>query len=112
MPSSASYCDLPDLHPFPTRRSSDLLFNVAAIGGKSPRNFDCRSRLPRGSGAVKSTRSSVVRLTFPAPHHGRRKAVPHEIHRGARHVDRKSTRLNSSHLGISYAVFCFILRPP
>src|ERR1039458_9393038 len=23
-----------------------------------------------------------------------------------RHVDRKSTRLNSSHLGISYAVFC------
>src|SRR5437899_10336057 len=26
--------------------------------------------------------------------------------RGARHRDRKSTRLNSSHLGISYAVFC------
>src|SRR5262245_62449505 len=25
---------------------------------------------------------------------------------GARHEDRKSTRLNSSHLGISYAVFC------
>src|SRR5205814_7980358 len=24
----------------------------------------------------------------------------------ARHEDRKSTRLNSSHLGISYAVFC------
>src|SRR5437899_4072741 len=23
-----------------------------------------------------------------------------------RHLDRKSTRLNSSHLGISYAVFC------
>src|SRR5438045_330351 len=27
-------------------------------------------------------------------------------------VDRKSTRLNSSHLGISYAVFCLISRPP
>src|SRR5262245_63435339 len=26
--------------------------------------------------------------------------------RGARRRDRKSTRLNSSHLGISYAVFC------
>src|SRR5438045_8285025 len=26
--------------------------------------------------------------------------------RRARHRDRKSTRLNSSHLGISYAVFC------
>src|SRR5262245_9764713 len=25
---------------------------------------------------------------------------------GGRYVDRKSTRLNSSHLGISYAVFC------
>src|ERR1035438_8938823 len=31
-----------------------------------------------------------------------------------RHPDRKSTRLNSSHLGISYAVFCLkmIRRPP
>src|SRR5262245_64133620 len=26
--------------------------------------------------------------------------------RGLLHLDRKSTRLNSSHLGISYAVFC------
>src|SRR5205814_7946561 len=28
------------------------------------------------------------------------------VSRGARPRDRKSTRLNSSHLGISYAVFC------
>src|SRR5256885_12764608 len=28
------------------------------------------------------------------------------VAQGARHVDRKSTRLNSSHLVISYAVFC------
>src|ERR1039458_10499446 len=27
-----------------------------------------------------------------------------------REIDRKSTRLNSSHLGISYAVFCLQLR--
>src|SRR5437899_9868568 len=27
-------------------------------------------------------------------------------HGGAKKLDRKSTRLNSSHLGISYAVFC------
>src|ERR1035441_5938000 len=26
---------------------------------------------------------------------------------GSQRLDRKSTRLNSSHLGISYAVFCF-----
>src|SRR5256885_7643433 len=34
-----------------------------------------------------------------APHDGGRDALP-------RHQDRKSTRLNSSHLVISYAVFC------
>src|ERR1039458_5476621 len=28
------------------------------------------------------------------------------VFRGGKWVDRKSTRLNSSHLGISYAVFC------
>src|ERR1039458_8815110 len=32
--------------------------------------------------------------------------------RNCRDLDRKSTRLNSSHLGISYAVFCLIRRPP
>src|SRR2546426_3359363 len=41
--------------------------------------------------------------------HRRRRAEPHEGSeapaRGPR-VDRKSTRLNSSHLVISYAVFC------
>src|SRR5436853_2532535 len=35
-----------------------------------------------------------------APHVGRRGGVPVPV------LDRKSTRLNSSHLGISYAVFC------
>src|ERR1039458_5473154 len=29
-----------------------------------------------------------------------------ELHHGHGSIDRKSTRLNSSHLGISYAVFC------
>src|SRR5256885_6851245 len=28
------------------------------------------------------------------------------VHEGSNHLDRKSTRLNSSHLVISYAVFC------
>src|SRR5256885_11950363 len=34
------------------------------------------------------------------------KAGPHRDVAGARRADRKSTRLNSSHLVISYAVFC------
>src|SRR5205814_9935437 len=35
----------------------------------------------------------------------RRKRQGQRLH-GAQRTDRKSTRLNSSHLGISYAVFC------
>src|SRR5437899_6375970 len=38
---------------------------------------------------------------FPSPN--RRERRPGNI---PRKIDRKSTRLNSSHLGISYAVFC------
>src|SRR5256885_9404715 len=42
-----------------------------------------------------------------APGHGRRAEVRHLYLRGPRQLqDRKSTRLNSSHLVISYAVFC------
>src|SRR5256885_6276477 len=40
---------------------------------------------------------------------GRRHGLPHSRHAeygNASHGDRKSTRLNSSHLVISYAVFC------
>src|SRR5258705_2764269 len=33
-------------------------------------------------------------------------ALAHAVRRPAARGDRKSTRLNSSHLGISYAVFC------
>src|SRR3712207_7453691 len=32
----------------------------------------------------------------------------HQAQRGRQHGDRKSTRLNSSHANISYAVFCLI----
>src|SRR2546430_10711138 len=54
----------------------------------------------------------VSRETFPAGNHHRRRRL--ECNRGSRTVggsasfrpDRKSTRLNSSHSQISYAVFC------
>src|SRR5205814_7817200 len=36
----------------------------------------------------------------------RRRRQRQNRHRALRQLDRKSTRLNSSHLGISYAVFC------
>src|SRR5437870_10263830 len=40
------------------------------------------------------------------PRHGHRRARDHVRRDGRRREDRKSTRLNSSHVAISYAVFC------
>src|SRR5947209_10624618 len=72
------YADHPDLHSFPTRRSSDLLDELAHLGG----------------GLV---RAQHLRHAQPEPLGG-----PAEV--GLE--DRKSTRLNSSHANNSYAVFC------
>src|ERR1035441_4357939 len=41
-----------------------------------------------------------------------RKQLVRETSRWRQMTDRKSTRLNSSHLGISYAVFCLMRSPP
>src|SRR5438874_6156930 len=73
-----------DLHSFPTRRSSDL------------------SRLRRRRKPLRSQPLGSRLLSTPAElHPGGREAR----HRGG-DGDRKSTRLNSSHVEISYAVFC------
>ena len=51
-------------------------------------------------------------ITLPGICHGVNVLSPH-AHAHIKKVDRKSTRLNSSHVRISYAVFCFLaLRPP
>src|SRR5438045_5420115 len=79
------------LHSFPTRRSSDL---TTILGWFQPR-------------AANATDSSsailllVILHVFPTADvrdPAGMFSVPAQ--------DRKSTRLNSSHLGISYAVFC------
>src|SRR5205809_3330041 len=72
-----SYADHRDLHSFPTRRSSDL--------------SAARTDLPAKSIAV---------LPFESLSRDPDNAF------FAEGVDRKSTRLNSSHGYISYAVFC------
>src|SRR5438874_6217318 len=73
---------LPDLHSFPTRRSSDL----AILGSARRSGFASRLLVPDGE---------LFRL-WPAD----------RFHDDAFAGDRKSTRLNSSHVEISYAVFC------
>src|SRR5688500_19441526 len=69
------------LHSFPTRRSSDLPRPMASTRARAPSSC---------SGSPTPTPAAT---SGPSP----RKAPP---------ADRKSTRLNSSHLVISYAVFC------
>src|SRR5207245_9812788 len=75
-----------DLHSFPTRRSSDLIVE------------SWNTRMEQLFGALR--RDAVGRrLNSLLP-----EALTEEI--AARREDRKSTRLNSSHGSISYAVFC------
>src|SRR5690606_39693307 len=76
---------LPDSPPFPTRRSSDLVaVFVGQRGGQHARQALGGQHL----------RHQVAVLGVLDGHHQLRVG------------DRKSTRLNSSHVKISYAVFC------
>src|SRR5690606_41754712 len=77
-----------DLHYFPTRRSSDLLASFGPRGSGRA--------VPGGGGHSTSQVSAPVRRCSPAA--ARVSGMPR--------ADRKSTRLNSSHVKISYAVFC------
>src|SRR5690348_17775037 len=91
MSFSYSTRSLRQLHSFPTRRSSDLAPppgrgggapRAAGIGVGAPaRRRDEQRR--RGGGPIAAAQA-----------------------RAPRRRDRKSTRLNSSHPSISYAVFC------
>src|SRR5258708_19956591 len=83
---------------FPTRRSSDLRLN----------GFLTELRLRR----VELLLKSVSHDQLDESPMGRRSRIgsaddPWATHRVDRGTDRKSTRLNSSHQIISYAVFCF-----
>src|SRR5439155_26208474 len=86
-----------DLHSFPTRRSSDLLDTGRC---RSARVLEGQSA--RSSGKRQSSRGGN---SFTAPHH---RGMPRRVSVLSPYStpDRKSTRLNSSHVAISYAVFC------
>src|SRR5690349_22821796 len=88
--SSSDYAshEPPDPPSFPTRRSSDLGAEEVEGPHAVPELQAQEADPPELRGAVR--REGVVHLL--------RVVVPHQ--------DRKSTRLNSSHVEISYAVFC------
>src|SRR5437763_12497584 len=93
--SSPSRCNL---HSFPTRRSSDLEqenvrpagYGSAEHAGETLRRF--RRRRRSGPDSRRAKVETIRRGAAGTPKTGV--------------LDRKSTRLNSSHRCISYAVFC------
>src|SRR5690348_18116065 len=86
------YADHRDLHSFPTRRSSDLLNKDLEV---------YKIQLDQ----QKKDKDSLLSLTKndEAKYQGLISQLKAEV---ASITDRKSTRLNSSHPSISYAVFC------
>src|SRR5206468_12913378 len=84
-----------DLHSFPTRRSSDL-------SGRWVLAKETRHNAHGSSLAQRGDRSAPSGSWICA---SRRLVVPLRL-ATANRSDRKSTRLNSSHDQISYAVFC------
>src|SRR5439155_10291467 len=96
------YGDHRNPHSFPTRRSSDLL-KSRRFG--SPPSLAAKGRDERGA------EGDARREPDPAQGQRRRpdeKAGEPSVREADRRLegDRKSTRLNSSHVAISYAVFC------
>src|SRR5205814_8568073 len=95
------------LHSFPTRRSSDLdrvktqdvLADHVQIGGPEGREFTAVGLRIADRAQIIDQR--VEPDIYNVPGVARHRDAPREA--GARDRDRKSTRLNSSHLGISYA---------
>src|SRR5207249_11773441 len=75
------YGDHRDLHSFPTRRSSDLNLGWAAA-------WPSVTSTTTAASTPSSPPMTVLPTSFTTK------------------LDRKSTRLNSSHVSISYAVFC------
>src|SRR5439155_20139269 len=85
-----------DLHSSPTRRSSDLYTIIIDPDGANTGNetVTLYNIPPDVTGTISPGGPSVtVTITTPGQN-------------GSLTLDRKSTRLNSSHVASSYAVFC------
>src|SRR5207244_13185933 len=94
------------LHSFPTRRSSDLIgtSSVKAVAADGDGAVVASARVPHGF--VVPSPGRFEHDAARAWRAGPRAALAALGDLRVRGVDRKSTRLNSSHQIISYAVFC------
>src|SRR5699024_12875815 len=91
LPSHRSHLHL---HSFPTRRSSDL--------------GTMTQLLQTDDGQIREAFSVSAGLDYPGvgPEHSHLADVGRVEYSSVTDEDRKSTRLNSSHVSSSYAVFC------
>src|SRR5690606_40174174 len=89
------------LHLFPTRRSSDLSGFRSANAADPPHTQLHRAMHPSPPRAEATPGPPLLAPRIPPPAAGRNRS-----RRVRAPADRKSTRLNSSHVKISYAVFC------
>src|SRR5205814_8096095 len=87
----------PALHSFPTRRSSDLHERHRL----EPSECERAHQVEIAGGLGEHQAAGVERSGARRSQRRVDRIVDDELE-----LDRKSTRLNSSHLGISYAVFC------
>src|SRR5690606_40134672 len=104
---SVSFCPAAHprvLPPFPTRRSSDLGAAVRRAVRASGARPLLQRRIPGLVAAVLLHPQEGARPEMAA--RVQRRRGPSDLRRAAGTGDRKSTRLNSSHVKISYAVFC------
>src|SRR5699024_12650223 len=100
------YLPLPLLHSFPTRRSSDLTHHERKNAYYQYRDSEKICQLILKSFGPNPEFSRIINGHTPVKTTKGESPV-----RGGGHLfvidgDRKSTRLNSSHVSISYAVFC------
>src|SRR5207249_10934668 len=95
------YCDTHDLPSFPTRRSSDLDVHEVKYLANEQGKVEIPFRLTGALPHVKPKPDSqfIARALSRA-------VVGKGLEKIFGKEDRKSTRLNSSHVSISYAVFC------
>src|SRR5207248_7835124 len=92
----------PYLHSFPTRRSSDL----GAVDASFPRCLNAAGSDPDAAVLFQSFARDFELRVAALDNHSSARVVAREIFVHGCSRDRKSTRLNSSHRTISYAVFC------
>src|SRR5205814_10668657 len=92
---------LPRPRPFTLFPYTTLFRSPALIGRGSERSDHCCGDMPKLIDPIIHLRGVMDIRSLQKPLKEKYRRDP-----SSSRIDRKSTRLNSSHLGISYAVFC------